>query len=181
MKTNTILVAVVAIIIIAVVGFYAVGYGSAPKYSSPSYTTVQASSPYGTVGSPGSTTANSTTTAKTNSTSQAKDTVTLETSSTLGTYLANASGFTLYTYSSDVQNSGKSNCNGGCASAWPPFYTASLVLPSGLSASSFTTIMRNDGTKQLAYNGWPLYLFGGDGAAGQTNGQNVSGFVVATK
>lgn len=189
MKNNTIIVAVVAIIIVVIVGAYVVGYGNSSSYGSPVSTTVQStgSNPYGTVGSSGSTTIaaskNTTTISqqKNSSSSSANYTVMVETSQTLGTYLANASGYTLYTYGSDVQNSGKSNCNGGCASAWPPFYTASLVLPNGLNASEFTTITRNDGTPQLAYKGWPLYKFGGDSAAGQTNGENEGGFVVAAK
>ncbi|MDA4118205.1 MAG: hypothetical protein OK455_07665 [Thaumarchaeota archaeon] len=93
----------------------------------------------------------------------------------IGAYLTNASGWTLYLYSRDVPNNGTSACNGGCAKAWPPFYTVNLKVPPGLNSSSFNTITRTDGSKQLTYNGWPLYYYSPDKQAGQTNGQGVGG------
>ena len=97
--------------------------------------------------------------------------------------LTNASGFTLYTFSDDAANSGSSSCNGGCASAWPPFYVANLTLAPGLNASNFAIINRTGGGKsmQITYRGYPLYFFDGDHAAGQVTGNGVSNFKVATK
>ena len=95
--------------------------------------------------------------------------------SVLGTYLTNGSGWTLYLFAKDVPNNGTSACNGGCATTWPPFYSANLNLAPGLNASSFSSITRTDGSKQLTYNGWPLYYFAPDKQAGQTNGQGVAG------
>ncbi len=164
-KTSTIVAVIAALIIIAGV-VYVISRGNAGSYAA-STTTIVTASP-------------TTTSPTTNFTSTAY-TVKLENSTTFGTYLANASGFTLYTYSGDTQNSGTSSCTGECASIWPPFYTSSLVLPPGLNASSFTTITRSDGSKQLAYNGWPLYLYTGDSYPGQVNGNNVAGFKVAIK
>lgn len=97
-------------------------------------------------------------------------------SATIGNYLVNGTGFTLYYFLGDAPNSGTSTCTGACATSWPVFYTANLVLPSGLSMSSFATITRPDGTKQLTYDGWPLYLYGGDSKSGQTTGQGVSSY-----
>jgi len=57
--------------------------------------------------------------------------------------------------------------------AWPAFYVATLTLPPGLSASSFTIITRPDGSKQLAYDGWLLYYFFNDTKPGDTNGQGA--------
>ena len=91
----------------------------------------------------------------------------------IGSYLTNATGFTLYTFSRDTQNSGASACTGSCAGKWPAFYVSSLTLPSGLSASSFTVITRSDGSKQLAYDGWPLYYYFNDMSPGETSGQGV--------
>ena len=91
----------------------------------------------------------------------------------LGSYLTNATGFTLYTFRVDTANSGTSACTGGCSEKWPTFYVANLNLPSGLSATSFTVITRPDGGKQLAFDGWPLYYFSSDMKPGDTNGQGI--------
>ncbi len=114
-------------------------------------------------------------------TSNTAYTVELENSSSLGWYLANGTGFTLYTYTNDVAHSNASACAGSCAANWPPFYTANLVLAPGLNASSFGTISRGGGAMQTTYNGYPLYFFQGDGKTGQVNGNGVGGFKLATK
>jgi len=87
---------------------------------------------------------------------------------------------TLYTYNNDVANSGKSAVTGGLLQAWP-----ALTLPSGTPSKpsgltgDLTIITRDDGTKQIAYKGLPLYLFQRDQKAGDVTGQNVAGFVIA--
>lgn len=95
--------------------------------------------------------------------------------SPIGAYLTNGSGWTLYLFTIDVPNNGTSACYGQCAQFWPPFYASELKLPPSLNASSFNVITRTGGTKQLTYNGWPLYYFAPDKQAGQTNGQGVGG------
>ena len=106
-------------------------------------------------------------------TSSSQYSVNIATKTGIGSYLTNATGFTLYTFSRDTQNSGTSACTGGCTAKWPAFYVATMTLPSGLSATSFTVITHPDGTKQLAYDGWPLYYFSNDMKPGDTNGQGV--------
>ncbi len=60
--------------------------------------------------------------------------------------------FRLYVY--DKDGSGKSNCNGGCASAWPPLrVSASEKSPVG----DWTIIQRDDGSRQWAYKKHPVY------------------------
>jgi predicted lipoprotein with Yx(FWY)xxD motif len=62
----------------------------------------------------------------------------------------------------------------GCTGVWPP-----IAPPSGVALSSgFTQFTRPDdgGFVQLAYKGHPLYLYSGDSAAGQTNGENLVSF-----
>jgi predicted lipoprotein with Yx(FWY)xxD motif len=83
-----------------------------------------------------------------------------------------ASGMTLYVFASDVANSGKSACNSGCATTWPPLTVASGITPSaGAGASGkLGTITRDDGTTQATYNGLPLHHYSGDSAPGDTNG-----------
>ena len=99
----------------------------------------------------------------------------------VGSYLTGEGGRTLYTFKPDSANT--STCTDGCATAWPPF-TASAhdTLKAGAGVSGkLTTFARPDGTMQVAYNGAPIYYFGGDAKAGETNGQGVGGkwFVAA--
>jgi len=102
-------------------------------------------------------------------------TVDIAYSPSLGFYLTNGTGFTLYVFTKDTPGNGTSTCNGTCAKFWPAFYSSNLKLPPGLSATDFTVITRADGSKQLAYNGWPLYYFAPDKAPGDTKGQGVQG------
>jgi len=93
----------------------------------------------------------------------------------IGFYLTNATGWTLYFLKTDVPGNGTSTCTGNCIKFWPAFYTNSLNLPAGLNATKFSTITRPDGSKQLTYNGSPLYYFLNDKKPGDTNGQGVKG------
>lgn len=78
-------------------------------------------------------------------------------------------GRTLYTFDKDAAN--KSNCNGGCAAAWPPF-----MAKDGANANSgFSIVTRDDGAKQWAMNGKPLYYFAPDTKAGDIKGDNEGG------
>jgi len=81
---------------------------------------------------------------------------------------ATPGGFTLYVFSADGMN--VSNCNGTCASIWPPFMASS----GAQSGGGFSIIMRSDGSHQWTFKGHPLYTFSGDTAPGQANGQNVA-------
>ena len=105
------------------------------------------------------------------------------TSASLGSYLTDGAGRTLYLYKPDQDgNPPTSNCSGGCASVWPPFTVAAgahVTAGPGVSGA-ITTFTRSDGSLQVAYKGIPLYYYIGDTAPGQTNGQNYGGiwFVV---
>ena len=95
--------------------------------------------------------------------------------STLGEVLADGAGKPLYVFAPDAAASGKSVCNGDCATNWPPL-TWTLRRPSArLDAEDFTLIARDDGTQQVAFYGHPVYFFKGDTAPNQTNGQGVGG------
>ena len=97
-----------------------------------------------------------------------------------GNYLTNETFFTLYRYLSDPQDKEISTCNENCAKIWPPFYVEDLTMDPELRSIDFDTITREDGSKQLTYKGWPLYLYSGDTKPFETNGQGVNGlwFVV---
>lgn len=94
--------------------------------------------------------------------------------SDLGEILVDGEGMTLYLFTNDV--AGKSNCSGGCATTWPPLIAdGDLEAGDGVDESGLATIDRDDGTKQVAYNGVPLYYYAPDEAPGDTKGQGVGG------
>ena len=98
------------------------------------------------------------------------------THSKLGTILvASPKNMTVYLFEAD--KGPQSTCSGACAAAWPPVTTGGRPQTSGsASASHLGTITRSDGTKQVTYNGHPLYFYAGDTAAGDTNGQGSKQF-----
>ncbi|HEX4289718.1 MAG TPA: hypothetical protein VH021_12425 [Trebonia sp.] len=70
-----------------------------------------------------------------------------------------------------------SACTGACAGAWPPVTTTGTATASGSAkASDLGTITRSDGSKQVTYDGHPLYYFSGDSGAGTASGQGSDGF-----
>jgi len=94
------------------------------------------------------------------------------TDATLGSFLVDAKGMTLYLYTKDTPNT--SVCYGGCATAWPPLLTTgSPVAGTGVDATKLGTTTRTDGSIQVTYNGWPLYYYNKDMKAGDVTGQNV--------
>lgn len=91
----------------------------------------------------------------------------------LGKVLTDDTGMTLYVFKNDT-TPGKSACNGGCATNWPPAMASTVPTVAG-ATGAFTLITRDDGSKQVAYKGAPLYRFASDKAAGDTNGEGVAG------
>jgi predicted lipoprotein with Yx(FWY)xxD motif len=93
----------------------------------------------------------------------------------LGTYLTDAKGDTLYLF--DADSAGRSACNAACLAAWPALTTTGAVQAgTGVMASDLSTITASDGTKQVAYDGHPLYFFVKDTKAGDTAGEGVDAF-----
>lgn len=95
----------------------------------------------------------------------------------LGTLLVDGKGFTLYLFVPD-DHSSHSRCTGICAAAWPP-----LTLPKGVPlplagpgvrSSLLGITVRADGSRQVTYDGWPLYLYTIDMAPGQATGQGLN-------
>ena len=83
---------------------------------------------------------------------------------TAGPALVDAQGMTLYTFTQDTN--GKSACYGGCAKNWPP-----LTAPDGaMQSGDFAPVARNDGTRQWAYKGQPLYGWVRDTKPGDATG-----------
>jgi predicted lipoprotein with Yx(FWY)xxD motif len=95
--------------------------------------------------------------------------------SSLGPILIDSQGRTLYLWQADT--GAKSTCVGACAAAWPPLVTSGKpTAGNGVTTSLLGTTKRANGTEQVTYNGHPLYLFAGDTASRQTNGQGSNGF-----
>jgi predicted lipoprotein with Yx(FWY)xxD motif len=83
--------------------------------------------------------------------------------------LTDAKGMTLYTRDSDTK--GKSTCSGVCTKNWPPLTAKAGDKPVG----PYTIVTRDDGTKQWAYHGKPLYRWKNDKKAGDMTGDGVGG------
>ncbi len=93
----------------------------------------------------------------------------------LGPILVDSRGRTLYLFRADSGTN--SACSGACAAAWPPLVTpGKLTAGTGVKQSLLGTTKRGNGAEQVTYGGHPLYLFTGDTAAGQTNGQGSGAF-----
>lgn len=91
----------------------------------------------------------------------------------LGEILTDSEGMTLYLFTNDEQGSGTSVCDDDCLANWPAFVADDpLTLPEGVEGE-LTQITRDDGSMQVAYNGWPLYYFAGDAEPGDVNGQGL--------
>lgn len=97
-----------------------------------------------------------------------------KTNSSVGSYLADPSGNTLYTIGSGA--TGVNNCTGSCLTAWPVYIDKGSA--SGLPSNVGTITRSDNGQIQYTYNGMPLYYFTSD-TKGQVNGNGVSGFSVA--
>ena len=91
--------------------------------------------------------------------------------SAIGYVLAEANHQVVYTYSKDKKN-GKPTCTGACAETWIPATGTPEAGPADVFSGQFGLVTRANGTKQITYNGLPLYLLkGAAGLATTGNGQ----------
>jgi predicted lipoprotein with Yx(FWY)xxD motif len=92
-----------------------------------------------------------------------------------GKILVDKQGITLYAFGHDKKD--KSRCSGQCASFWPPASSPKKpTVAKGITKSKLKVIKRGDGSRQLSYNGHPLYRYVGDAKPGDTNGENITAF-----
>ena len=84
--------------------------------------------------------------------------------------LTGPNGMTLYTFDRDTAGSGKSVCNGPCATNWPPLMAADTDQASG----DYSVITRDDGKKQWAFKGKPLYFWAKDMKPGDRTGDGFN-------
>lgn len=85
--------------------------------------------------------------------------------------LTDGNGMSLYIWDNDVAGSGKSLCDGACSLNWPPMVAPKNAKPSG----DFTLIEREDGKRQWAYKGKPLYKWSNDKKPGDRTGDGFRG------
>lgn len=86
-----------------------------------------------------------------------------------GVYV-NGAGMTLYTFDRDTAGSGKSVCNGPCATNWPPLMAAADAKPTG----DWSIVTRDDGTRQWALKGKPVYAWIRDQKPGDRTGDGFN-------
>lgn len=84
-------------------------------------------------------------------------------------------GKPLYTFARDTE-AGKSACVDRCLAAWPALAAAADAKNDG----DWTVITRDDGAKQWAYKGKPLYTFARDTAGAAATGVSAN-WPLATK
>jgi predicted lipoprotein with Yx(FWY)xxD motif len=85
-----------------------------------------------------------------------------------GKALVDLNGMTLYVF--DRDGKGKSNCNAQCTLSWVPLIADTDAQAGG----SFSFITREDGRKQWAYKGKPLYTWAKDKKPGDATGDGVN-------
>jgi predicted lipoprotein with Yx(FWY)xxD motif len=97
----------------------------------------------------------------------------------IGTILAaGPKRLTIYLYEADKGST--SACSSACAQTWPPVTTSGAPMAAGGAiAADLGTITRSDGTKQVTYNGHPLYYYAQDKDSGDAYGQGVKSFGAA--
>lgn len=84
--------------------------------------------------------------------------------------VVNSAGMTLYTFDRDVVGSGKSACSGPCAVNWPPLGASSADIGSG----DWSVVLRDDSSRQWAFQGKPVYLWIKDQKPGDKTGDGVN-------
>jgi predicted lipoprotein with Yx(FWY)xxD motif len=84
--------------------------------------------------------------------------------------LVGANGMTLYVFDRDAAGAGKSACNGPCATNWPPL----MATTSDAASGDWAVITRDDGGKQWAYKGKPLYFWAKDQKPGDRTGDGFN-------
>ena len=86
-----------------------------------------------------------------------------------GGILVDLKGRGLYNFKGDKP--GKSNCIAQCILLWPPIIADANAKPRG----EFTLVDRDDGQKQWAWKGLPLYRWVSDKKRGDAGGDGVNG------
>jgi predicted lipoprotein with Yx(FWY)xxD motif len=129
-----------------------------------------------TTAAPATTTATPATTASESATATASEAATVDlktASSSAGNIVVDGKGMSVYYFTKDVKDSGKSNCTGDCLVKWPPVITTNDTPKVEGVTGKVGTITTADGKKQVTVDGLPVYLWEKDKAPGDVTGQGV--------
>jgi predicted lipoprotein with Yx(FWY)xxD motif len=94
---------------------------------------------------------------------------------TMGTVVVDREGRTLYRFDKDTNKPPATNCDGDCATAWPPVLTEEAPELVGVDKALIGKIKRADGSEQITLNGWALYRYAKDQKEGDWKGHGVKG------
>lgn len=83
--------------------------------------------------------------------------------------LTDPTGLTLYIFDNDATVPGGSACTGACLNMWTPLYAES----GAKAAGDYSLITRDDGKRQWAYKGKPLYRWYNDKKPGDQDGDGL--------
>lgn len=99
-------------------------------------------------------------------------TLSLSTQGSHGPHLADSTGNALYQLQGDRDGS---KCTGACVTAWPPVLVGATQPngATGLQGAMIASIARPDGSRQVTYNGQPLYRYAQDAGAGSAKGHGL--------
>lgn len=88
-------------------------------------------------------------------------------------FVADSNRRAVYVLEGDRDGSG---CVGGCLAQWAPVFppTAEPTVEGGLAPVLLGSLERPDGSRQLSYNGHPLYHHAADARPGQVHGHGVA-------
>lgn len=89
------------------------------------------------------------------------------------TVLTDNRGYTLYYFDSDTTDG--SACTGACAQTWPPLTASGSSVPAPTGVNGSLSVLSDTNGNQVTYNGHPLYVYSGDSAPGQSNGNGIEG------
>jgi predicted lipoprotein with Yx(FWY)xxD motif len=94
------------------------------------------------------------------------------TDATLGRYLTDARGRTLYMFARDRKGSSSCTLSDGCAKVWPPFGGSTAPgADTAVQAAMLGMAARPDSIRQTSYNGMPVYYYDDDKKPGDIEGQ----------
>lgn len=114
-------------------------------------------------------------TTATNELNPSREELGVSASAALGRIVVDGEGRTVYMFEKDERD--QSYCTGACESVWPPVTTTGMPkVEDGIDAAKVTLLTRENGLRQVVYQGHPLYYYQGDTSSGDTNGQELDQF-----